>query len=153
MNILEINATGNFETWNPSTIQEVKDKNLSNDLGHNLLFENENVRIWEVVLLSNERLPFREIKFDYSWVSLTSGLAISRYADGKINLMRFEKGDSAFVKYEEHNAICDLENKGGDLLFIQMTEFKQKTFNKYLADVALVKSNNASNGHGSPRTR
>ncbi|MCJ7466693.1 MAG: hypothetical protein MUO53_08380 [Maribacter sp.] len=142
MNILEINATGNFETWNPSTIKEVKDENLSTDLGHDLLYENENVRIWEVVLLPNERLPFREIKFDYSWVALTSGLAISRYADGKINLMRFEKGDSAFMKYVENSAICDLENKGGDILFFHMTEFKQQTFKKYLTHAFSLKSNN-----------
>jgi hypothetical protein len=142
MNILEINAPGNFETWNPSTIKEVKDKNLSTDLGHDLLYENENVRIWEVVLLPNERLPFREIKFDYSWVSLTSGLAISRFADGKINLMRVEKGDSAFMKYDENNAISDLENKGGDILFFHMTEFKQQSFNQYLTHSFSLKSNN-----------
>jgi hypothetical protein len=145
MNYLEINASGNFETWNPSKIKELKENKISNDLGQNLVFENENVRIWEVVLLPNERLPFRKINLDYSWVSLTTGLAISRYADGKIILMRIEKGDSAFLKCKEKAYVYDLENKGEDILFFHLTEFKQQPISKYVSVDASLKLNNPSN--------
>ena len=145
MNSLEINAPGNFESWNPSKIKELKDKKISNDLGQNLVFENENIRLWEVVLLPNERLPFRKINMDYSWVALTTGLAISRYADGKIILMRIEKGDSAFLKCKEKTYIYDLENKGNDILFFHLTEFKHQTIKKYLSTNASLKVNKTSN--------
>ena len=145
MNYLEINASGNFETWNPSFLKELKENNISNDLGQNLLFENENVRIWEVVLLPNERLPFRKIELDYSWVSLTSGLAISRYADGKIILMRIEKGDSSFLKCNDKTHINDLENKGSEILFLHLTEFKHQTINKIKSANARVKSSKPAN--------
>ena len=145
MNYLEINPAGNFETWNPSFIKELKENKISNDLGQNLLFENENVRIWEVILLPNERLPFRKINLDYSWVSLTSGLAISRYADGKIILMRIEKGDSSFLKCKEKKFINDLENKGSEILFLHLTEFKHQAINKIKSANARVKMNRPAN--------
>lgn len=145
MNSLEINASGNFESWSPSKIKELKDKKISHNLGQNLLFENENIRLWEVVLLPNERLPFRKINMDYSWVALTTGLAISRYADGKIILIRIEKGDSAFLKCKEETYIYDLENKGNDILFFHLTEFKHQTIKKYLSTNASLKANKTSN--------
>ncbi|MGB5434295.1 MAG: hypothetical protein WBM98_00280 [Maribacter sp.] len=145
MNSLEINASGNFESWSPSKIRELKENKISNDLGQNLLFENENLRIWEVVLLPNERLPFRKINMDYSWVSLTTGMAISRYADGKILLMRIEKGDSAFLSCKEKTYIYDLENKGDDILFFHLTEFKHQTIKKYLPADVRLKSKKPSN--------
>ncbi|MBD0852155.1 hypothetical protein [Maribacter arenosus] len=145
MNTLEINASGNFESWSPGKIKELKDQRISNDLGQNLIFENENIRLWEVILLPNERLPFRKINMDYSWVSLTSGLAISRYADGKIILMRIDKGDSAFLKCKEKTYIYDLENKGNDILFFHLTEFKHQTIKKYLSKGVRLKANKSSN--------
>jgi hypothetical protein len=145
MNSLEINASGNFESWSPCKIHELKENKISKDLGQNLLFENENIRLWEIVLLPNERLPFRKINMDYSWVSLTTGMAISRYADGKIILMRIEKGDSAFLKCKEKTYTYDLENKGSDILFFHLTEFKHQTIKKYLSKDARVKANKSSN--------
>ncbi len=56
-----INDIGNFNTWNPSHLKELKENEISTNLGQKVLFENEYLRIWEVVLLPKERLPFRKI--------------------------------------------------------------------------------------------
>ncbi len=106
------------------TFKGIKGNEISNDLGQKVLFENEYLRIWEVVLLPKERLPFRKINLDYCWVAASEGMIISRFSDGKIILMHLEKGDSEFLKHENEHAIYDLENIGEGILFFQMTEFK-----------------------------
>ena len=123
---ININDVGNFNTWNPSHLNELKEKKFSTKLGQKVLFENDYLRIWEVVLLPKERLPFRKINLDYCWVAASEGMAISRFANGKIILMHLEKGDSEFLKHENGHAIYDLENIGEDILFFQMTEFKDE---------------------------
>ena len=84
---IDINASGNFNTWNPSHLKELKENKISTNLGQKVLFENEYLRIWEVVLLPKERLPFRKINLDYCWVAGSEGMVISRFSDGKIILM------------------------------------------------------------------
>ncbi len=119
-----INDAGNFNTWNPAHITELKNNEISADLGQRILFENEYLRIWEVVLLPKERLPFRKIDLDYCWLAASEGMMISRFSDGKIVLMHLEKGDSEFLEHENKHAIYDLENVGQDTLIFQMTQYK-----------------------------
>jgi len=119
-----INDAGNFNTWNPAHIRELKNNEIFADLGQKILFENEYLRIWEVVLLPKERLPFRKIDLDYCWMAGSEGMVISRFSNGKIVLMHIEKGDSEFLEHENKHAIYDLENIGQDIIFFQMTEFK-----------------------------
>jgi hypothetical protein len=119
-----INDAGNFNTWNPAHIRELKNNEISTDLGQRILFENEYLRIWEVVLLPKERLPFRKINLDYCWIAGSEGMMITRFSDGKIVLMHLEKGDSEFLEHENKHAIYDLENVGQDTLIFQMTEYK-----------------------------
>ncbi len=128
---IDINAAGNFNTWNPVHIAELKKKEFSTDLGQKVLFENEYLRIWEVILLPKERLPFRKINLGYCWVAGSEGMVISRFSDGKIVLIHVEKGDSEFLDHGNNYAIYDLENIGQDILFFQFTEFKgEQLFDK-----------------------
>ena len=124
-----INDVGNFNTWNPSHLKELKENEFSTDLGQKVLFENEYIRIWQVVLLPKERLPFRKISLDYCWVATSEGMVISRFSDGKIILMHLEKGDSEFLNHNNEQAIYDMENIGEDILFFQMTEYKSQPYN------------------------
>ena len=121
---IAINDAGNYNTWNPAHLKELKSKEFSTDLGQKILFENEYLRIWEVVLLPKERLAFRKIDFNYYWVAGSEGMVISRYSNGKIVLMHLEKGDSEFLQHKDSHAVYDLENIGDEILFFQMTEFK-----------------------------
>lgn len=132
MKYMEISPPGNFDSWSPLKLEELKSEKISSNLGNELLFENENVRIWQVFLLPNERLPYRKINLDHCWVAITNSMAISRFADGKIILMHMNKGDSNFLDSIGKNIICDLENIGEDTLIIQMTEFKEGPLNEKL---------------------
>lgn len=124
MKCIELNPIGNFDSWEPSKLQELRKKDIEGRLGQKLLFENDTIRVWEVVLFPGERLPFRKISGNYNFTSITKGLAISRYANGKISLVRIHKGDSMFVKHEGQESIYDFENIGENILFLHAMEFK-----------------------------
>ncbi len=124
MECIEINAEGNFDTWESDKLLELQKNQIGECLGQNLLFENDNVRVWEVILMPRERLPFRKSNTDCCWVSLTKGLAISRLANGRITLIRLKKGDSTFWQSENDHTIFDIENIGENLLLFHISEFK-----------------------------
>ncbi|NHF58088.1 hypothetical protein FK220_001960 [Flavobacteriaceae bacterium TP-CH-4] len=124
MECVEINPAGNFDSWESTKLWELQKKPISDSLGQKLLFENGNVRVWEVVLLPNERLPFRKSNADCCWISMTRGLAISRANNGKITLIRLKKGDTTFWQSENDPTIFDLENIGEQLLLFHIMEFK-----------------------------
>ncbi len=123
MKCVELNPPGNFESWEPSKLLELQRKKIDDRLGQKLLFENDKIKVWEVVLFPGERLP-RKISGNYNFTSMTEGLGISRYASGKINLVRIKKGDSMFMKHEGQPVIYDFENIGENILFLHAMEFK-----------------------------
>ena len=121
---IDINESGNFNTWNPVHIRELNEAEFNADLGQKVLFEDDYIRVWEILLLPAERMPFRRIQSDFCWVSGTEGMVISRYEDGKIILLHIEKGDSEFLRHKNDPTIYDLENIGDNIMFFQITEFK-----------------------------
>ncbi|MGB5274123.1 MAG: hypothetical protein WBN39_08715 [Flavobacteriaceae bacterium] len=126
MDFIEINAVGNFETWEPSKLKELKDRKFGHATGQKLLFEDANVRLWEIELFPDERLPFREINMDYCWVARTDGLVITRSDNGSISLIRIKKGDSQYREYEGKAYMFDVQNIGEETLYFQVTEFKSE---------------------------
>ncbi|MGB7395558.1 MAG: hypothetical protein WA913_14305 [Pricia sp.] len=124
MKCVELNSKGNFDTWKPSKVEELRSMKIRECLGQKLLFENDLIRVWEAVLFPGERLPFRKVTGDFSFTSITEGLAISRCADGTITLVRINKGDSTFIKSAGRELIHDLENIGENILFLHAMEFK-----------------------------
>jgi hypothetical protein len=126
MDYIEINAVGNFETWEPSKLKELKDRKFGHATGQKLLFEDGNVRIWEIELFPDERLPFREINMHYCWVARTDGLVITRSDNGSISLIRIKKGDAQYREYEGEAFMFDVQNIGEETLYFQVTEFKSE---------------------------
>ena len=124
MKCVELNAEADFAGWEDSKILELKQGRIVENLGQKQLFENDNIKVWEVILFPGERLPFRRITHNYTFSSSTEGMAISRSASGKIVLIRINKGDSLFMKHEGDEAIYDFENIGDNLLFLHAMEFK-----------------------------
>ncbi|MGB5818143.1 MAG: hypothetical protein WBG90_01570 [Saonia sp.] len=123
MDCVELNKIGNFEPWDTAKIKELKNKYLSDAVGE-CLYENEIIKLWEITLFPNERIPFRKLDSNYSWTSLTKGSVISRNANGKINLLRLKKGDTAYWEFEGKEIISDLENIGDNILRIVVVEHK-----------------------------
>lgn len=124
MKCVELNPVGNFDTWEPSKLGELKKKEIDDSLGQKLLFENDAIKVWEAVLSPGERLPFRKIRRNYNFVSTTGGLAVGRSASGKISLVQINKGDSMFMEHEGRESVYDFENIGENILFLHAMEFK-----------------------------
>ena len=111
----EINPEGQYSTWDPRHVEELKDNNISDALGHQCVFENEGIVLWSITLGPGERLPFAYHNKYYSWVCRDGGMAISRNANGRIGLIKFDAGDVGIVeKHQEVDYIKDLQNIGDE---------------------------------------
>ncbi len=130
MTLTELNPVGNFNSWEKSKLDELKNIDRNEPLGNSLLFENEGIKLWNITLEPGERLPFRIQKTNYNWICLTGGLAISRFATGKISLVKFEKEDIGYWEFIDNELICDLENIGEEVLNLNVIEYKL-TFNVF----------------------
>ncbi|MBT8183977.1 MAG: hypothetical protein KJP01_06160 [Gramella sp.] len=124
MRIQEIIETGSFETWESSKIRELKQQQYQEGLGQNILFENDLILVSELVLYPGERLPFRKLNRNFTLVSMTDGLAISRSGCGNVSLIVIAKGDQRFCNFEGKNVLKDLENIGERMLFFYIMEYK-----------------------------
>lgn len=90
MTFTELNQKGNFDSWDKTKLAEIKNGKFSEAIGE-LLYENDEVRAWKIVLRPSERLPFRRHTSNYSCTNLTDGLLVSRNVDGSATLLRFKK--------------------------------------------------------------
>jgi len=128
MKCVELNPEGNFDPWENGKLAELRHGKISNTIGNSLLFENKKIRLWEITLVPNQRLPFHKQTVDYSLTCLTDGTAISRYKNGKICLLRFKKGDIAYYEYNDHKEIVrDFENIGEGVIKLSLVEYKYWT--------------------------
>ncbi|MFS4494069.1 hypothetical protein [Maribacter sp. 2308TA10-17] len=133
MTITEINPIGNFDSWDEARLKEIKDEKFSLDIGK-ILFENKELKLWQIELKPFERLPFRHHKNNYSCISFTDGLALSRNINGQIILLRLQKGDHFYRECAEIEMITDFENVGEDPIKIaiveELVEAKHKAKNR-----------------------
>lgn len=83
-------------------------------VGTTLLFENEDVRVWELRLGAGERVPFHHHRTPYFWICIDGGRAIQRYPDGHLVHVEFDARDTDFLDRARlaDERIHDLENTG-----------------------------------------
>jgi quercetin dioxygenase-like cupin family protein len=122
MLLSQINPKGNFRPWNKTMLREVQKKHYSSDIGE-VLFENNELKLWKITLEPKQRIPFRRHYNTYSCNCLTDGLLISRNANGAVDLIRFERGETFFRECDEEH-IHDLENVGNNTVHITIVEEK-----------------------------
>lgn len=122
MKCVELNRKGNFDNWDLSILSEL-DK-ISNDRYFNeySIFENEYLKCDVILLEPYERMPFKVLKNDFKLICLSGGLALSRFSNGRISLLMFEKGE-----YYAHNLgikpmVNDLQNIGDCPLVMTLIE-------------------------------
>jgi len=123
MENVTINEKTNFDTWEADKVDELNNGLFSNTFG-NFLFENDSIKLWDLSLRPNQRIPFGRRKHDFSLTCMTDGLAISRNANGQIDLMRFKKGDTPIWQHQGKEVIIDFENIGEDHLKFLVIEHK-----------------------------
>ena len=95
MELVELNPEGNFNSWEDSKLEEIKQANYTTDIG-TCLYENKEIKVWEILLKPNQRLPFRAHNNNYSCSSLTNALLLMRNVNGQINMLRMNKGEHFF---------------------------------------------------------
>jgi uncharacterized cupin superfamily protein len=82
-------------------------------VGHDVLFENDRVRIWALDLAPGERVPFHCHTTTYFWVCVEAGRADQRYPDGQMETFDFRVGDVDFLDLAPGtNLVHDLDNCG-----------------------------------------
>lgn len=125
MQCVELNPVGNFDPWEQEKIDELLHQNITSSLSNRLVFENESVKLWDLHLAPGERIPFRKHNTNYGWVCTTGGLALTRYGNGKIDMVKLNPGDTEYFEYRGKNYVNDLENIGEHPIIINILEYKE----------------------------
>lgn len=123
MEYTELSPKGNFESWSEDKIAELQQKHISDSLG-TCIFENDALKVSELVLSPFERIPFKKQKHTYSATCLAEGMVISRNGNGQIILLRVNKGDISIWKYKGRAVVRDLQNIGPTTIKAIITEYK-----------------------------
>jgi hypothetical protein len=84
------------------------------EIATTLLFENERIRVWEMLLEPGERIPFHCHRTPYFWLCHEGGRGIQRFPDGRALEIEFVPYETDFLDEGrlETEAIHDLENTG-----------------------------------------
>ena len=115
---------GNFDPWEQEKIDELLHQEIKESLSNRLVFEDDSIKLWDLRLLPGERLNFRRHNTNYGWVCTTGGLLITRYGNGKIDMVKLNQGDTEYFENRGKDYINDLENIGEDMVVINILEYK-----------------------------
>lgn len=123
MNSIELVPEGGFDAWEPKRLEHFKVGIFSKQLGQNFLYENEKIRLWNIILKPHERLDFRISKSNFRVTFQMDGFGVSHQGNGKILLLEFKKGDVFnFKENKDQELIWDFENIGIEPLEIVLFE-------------------------------
>lgn len=126
MDCLELNPAHNFTQWEEHYIEELKSLEFKETLGNMLLFEDDSVKLWNLKLDKGERMPFLRHNKNFSWIAETNAILKSRSGNGRISLIRIEKGDTEYFEHSKKNYINDLENLGKNPAVFKILEYKRE---------------------------
>lgn len=127
MRCIELNREGNFDRWDHSKLMELRAIKNNVDAGNKYtIYQNENMRLSVFVLESYQRLPFTIVENDFSLISLTGGLAITRFSHGGISLLMFRKGEYVNHVLNNTRMVNDFQNIGEGVMIMAVMEYRQK---------------------------
>jgi quercetin dioxygenase-like cupin family protein len=110
------------ERW-PAKIRdefEREAKNPNGCVGHKLISETDNVRVWRIHLRPGERVGFHRHVLNYFWSAATSGRGRQHFNDGETREYTYSAGETRHETYGPGEyKVHDLENIGDtDLIFV-----------------------------------
>ena len=86
-------------------------------VGHEVYFENDRVRVWGIDLAPGERVPFHCHRRTYFWVCTEGARGNQRFPTGEMETYDFAGGDVDFLDVKPgEQLIHDLENAGDSRL-------------------------------------
>ena len=113
-----VHEQGSYETAEYADELDAAPSNLA--VGSSLLYENDQVKVWEIRLAPGERGPFHAHTHNYFWTVVEAGVGKQRLADGSYMVRDYEVGQTQFSAHSaDAPLIHDLENAGDtELRFI-----------------------------------
>ena len=98
------------------------------DVGTTVWFENDRVRVWEILLEPGERGPFHAHTTNYFWTVVEAGRGLQRFDDGTFAVRDYAVGDTKFLEHTPETALIhDLENVGDTPLRFVTVELLEGT--------------------------
>jgi hypothetical protein len=86
-------------------------------LGTALWFENERIRVWEVLLEPGERGAFHSHTTNYFWTVVEPSRGLQRFDDGTYVIRDYLLGETKYLEHSPDSALIhDLENVGENRL-------------------------------------
>jgi beta-alanine degradation protein BauB len=96
---------------------ELRSASSNRELGTNLWFENDHVRVFEVRLEPGERGPFHVHDEPYFWTVVEPGRGLQRSPDGTFVVRDYTLGETRYLSPSADDVLIhDLENVGGTTL-------------------------------------
>ena len=85
----------------------------NHDVGTRLLFSNERVKVWEIVLEPGQRAPFHAQVHPYFFVGAAAGRVRTRFPNGFYVDGDTEAGEFSYMEHSRSDpGVHDLENVG-----------------------------------------
>ena len=83
------------------------------DVGTTVWFENNRIRVWEILLQPGERGAFHSHVTNYFWTVVEGSRGLQRFADGTFIVRDYLVGETKYLEHTPATALIhDLENVG-----------------------------------------
>jgi beta-alanine degradation protein BauB len=97
----------------------------NHEVGTAVRFENDHVRVWEIVLPPGERGPFHIHDQTYFWTVVDAGRGLQRFTDGSFVIRDYQPGETKYLEQSPDDPmIHDLENVGSTTMRFVTVELK-----------------------------
>lgn len=107
----EVVERGSFDVDDFS--QELDAAPTNYDVGTEVWFENDRIRVWEILLQPGERGPFHAHTTNYFWTVVEGSRGLQRFADGTFAIRDYVVGETKYLEHTPETALIhDLENIG-----------------------------------------
>lgn len=111
----EIVGSGEFDP--AEFVDELEQAPGNKELGTSVWFENDRIRVWEVLLEPGERGAFHAHTTNYFWTVVEGSRGLQRFSDGTFVVRDYVVGETKFLEHSEEDfLIHDLENVGDSTL-------------------------------------
>jgi len=111
----DVVASGVFDTEEFSV--ELDAASANKQLGTAVWFENDRIRVWEVLLEPGERGAFHSHTTNYFWTVVSASRGRQRFSDGTFIVRDYVVGETKYLEHSpESELIHDLENVGESTL-------------------------------------
>jgi hypothetical protein len=93
--------------------RELEEAPSNYDVGTEVWFENDRIRVWEILLQPGERGPFHAHTTNYFWTVVEGSRGLQRFADGTYAIRDYVVGETKYLEHTPETALIhDLENIG-----------------------------------------